>query len=62
MVEILVVALVLAFAGLCMWLAVQVFVAILPYLVVGLVGWSGVTGRPSAGGSAMIPSANSWRG
>ncbi len=39
MVEILVVALVLAFAGLCLWLAVQVFVAILPYLVIGLAGW-----------------------
>jgi hypothetical protein len=39
MVDLIVFALVLAFAGLCLWLAVHLFVAILPYLVIGLVGW-----------------------
>ena len=39
MTDIVVLALFLAFAGLCLWLTVKVFLATLPYLIIAAVGY-----------------------
>jgi len=39
MIELLILITVLAFLAVCLWLAVNVFIAVLPYLVVGGIVW-----------------------
>lgn len=39
MIELLILLVVLAFLAVCLWLAVEVFIALLPYLVVGGIIW-----------------------